>query len=196
MGNIWSVVNALRYLGSEPIISDDPDMVADAEALLLPGVGSFRRAMLALSERGLDQAICHAVRVNGRKILGICLGMQLLGASGSEDGETAGLGLIPASVGRLSSQEVGGAKIPHIGFNTVHRKPGSQLFCGLPELADFYFVHSYRMLAKGLDGLVATCNYGIDFVAAYENENIFATQFHPEKSQSNGLVLLKNFIAQ
>jgi glutamine amidotransferase len=196
MGNICSVVNAFRYLGCEPVISNDPDLVANAESLLLPGVGSFRKAMLALSDRGLDQAICHAVQANGRKILGICLGMQLLGISGSEDGETVGLGLIPESVGRFSSQEVDGAKIPHIGFNVVQSKPDSRLFCGLPESADFYFVHSYRMLANELNGLVATCNYGVDFVAAYENENVFATQFHPEKSQSNGLVLLKNFLEQ
>jgi glutamine amidotransferase len=196
MGNIWSVVNAFRYLGCEPIIANDPDLVADAEALLLPGVGSFRKAMLALNDSGLDQAILHAVQTNGRKILGICLGMQLLGTSGSEDGETVGLGLIPASVGRFSSQKVGGAKIPHVGFNIVHSKPESRLFRGLPGSADFYFVHSYRMLAYGLGGLVATCNYGVDFLAAYEDANIFATQFHPEKSQSNGLVLLKNFLAQ
>ncbi len=196
MGNIWSVVNALRYLGSLVHVSGDPKEVAAADALLLPGVGSFRKAMLSLEMSGLDQAILEAVQGKGRKILGICLGMQLLGTRGSEDGDTRGLGLVANPVDRFAIGEIGANKIPHIGFDVVHSKPGSVLFSGLSETADFYFVHSYRMLSRGLIGTAATCTYGVEFLAAYEQGNIFATQFHPEKSQTNGLMLLRNFLAE
>lgn len=196
MGNIWSVLSALRYLGCNPIVSSDPDEIVQAESLLLPGVGSFRKAMEALNQTGLDQAIVEAVQSKGSKILGICLGMQLMGSRGSEDGEVTGLGLIPNSVDAFTAQEVGTNKIPHIGFDIVHSTSGARLFQGLPNAADFYFVHSYRMLPDGLSGITATCAYGVEFLAAYEQGNIYATQFHPEKSQTNGLMLLKNFLAE
>ena len=196
MGNLWSVMSALQYLGCDPVISGEPNEITAADTLVLPGVGSFRKAMLVLKQRGLDQAIIEAVRNNGRKILGICLGMQLMGTSSSEDGNTVGLGLIPTAVDKFSPQEVVTNKIPHIGFDLVTGNPEARLFQGLTNAADFYFVHSYRMLPAGLKGKVSTCNYGTDFLAAYEQDNIFATQFHPEKSQTNGLILLKNFLAQ
>ena len=195
MGNIWSVLSALRYLGCNPRVSSDPEVIVQSESLLLPGVGSFRKAMVTLQEKGLDQAILEAVQRKGSKILGICLGMQLLGSRGSEDGDMIGLGLIPNPVDKFTPQEIGTAKVPHIGFDLVHSSPNSTLFRGLPRAADFYFVHSYRMLPEGLKGNLSTCVYGTDFVAAYEQDNIYATQFHPEKSQTNGLVLLKNFLA-
>ncbi len=194
MGNICSVVNAFNFLGSEVLVANDPDQVASAEVLILPGVGSFRKAMDSLREREIDRALLHAVKNRGRNILGICLGMQLLGARGLEDGESFGLGLIPADVERFSVDEVHGSKIPHVGFNSVKASPKSRLMAGIAVNPDFYFVHSYRMLPKGLPGNATNCVYGIEFLAAYEHENIFATQFHPEKSQSNGLLLLKNFI--
>ncbi len=196
IGNIGSVVNALNYLDCKSIVASDPDFVAKADALLLPGVGSFRKAMDLLEQRGLDAALIHAVRERGKKVLGICLGMQLMGTSSTEDGETIGLGLIPAPVERFSTPEVKGAKIPHVGFNTVKAHADSKLMAGLPTNSDFYFVHSYRILADIEIGHVSTCNYGIPFMAAYEHENVFATQFHPEKSQANGLLLLRNFISQ
>jgi len=196
MGNIWSVLSALRYLGCNSMVSSDSNEIARAESLLLPGVGSFRKAMATLRQTGLDQAILEAVQTKGSKILGICLGMQLMGGRGSEDGDTPGLGLIPNSVDKFTAQEIGANKIPHIGFDVVRSKPDACLFRGLPESADFYFVHSYRMLPEGLSGKTASCIYGTEFLAAYEQDNIYATQFHPEKSQTNGLVLLKNFLAQ
>jgi len=195
MGNLWSVISALRYLGANPVISNDPEDIIRADVLLLPGVGSFRRAMTLLQEHSLDQAIVQAVRMRGTKILGICLGMQLLGTKSTEDGITSGLGLINAQVEKFSANEVGGNKVPHIGFDLVQSKPNWGLFKGLDAAADFYFVHSYRMLPTGLSGRSATCKYGIDFLAAYEENNICATQFHPEKSQTNGLILLKNFLS-
>lgn len=194
MGNIWSVLSALRYLGSNPIVSNDPDEVCRADALVLPGVGSFRKAMNTLRATGLDQAILEAVKMRGSKILGICLGMQMLGSRGTEDGDTAGLGLIPNRVERFTPQELGKNKIPHIGFNAVRSSQRDSLFRNLPETADFYFVHSYRMLHEGQEGKTATCTYGIDFLAAFEIDNIHGTQFHPEKSQTNGLILLRNFL--
>jgi imidazole glycerol-phosphate synthase subunit HisH len=196
MGNLWSVLSALRYLGCNPIVSSDPSEIVRAESLVLPGVGSFRKAVDTLRQTGLDQAILDAVQTKGIKILGICLGMQLMGSRGSEDGDMQGLSLIPKTVDMFTMQEIGANKIPHIGFDLVHSSPDARLFQGLQQVADFYFVHSYRMLPVGLSGKPATCSYGVEFLAAYEQDNIFATQFHPEKSQSNGLVLLKNFLAQ
>jgi glutamine amidotransferase len=194
MGNLWSVLSALRYLGCNPILSSDPDHIARADALLLPGVGSFRNAMTALQQKGIDHALAEAVQIKGRKILGICLGMQLMGLSSSEDGKTLGLGFIKSAVDKLTIDEIGMNKLPHIGFDSVHSQPDSYLFKNIKEATDFYFVHSYRMLPIGLNGVIATCRYGVEFVAAYEQDNIFATQFHPEKSQTNGLILLKNFL--
>jgi glutamine amidotransferase len=195
MGNIWSVVSALKYLECDVVVSSEPSVIKDSKTLLLPGVGSFRKAMESLQDLHLDDAIIESVQSGESKILGICLGMQLLGTKSSEDGETLGLNLIPTSVEEFLVSEVGGSKIPHIGFNQVTSQTGAKLFQRLPENPDFYFVHSFRMLSTGLSGVSATCRYGIDFLAAYEHYNVFATQFHPEKSQSNGLMLLRNFLA-
>ena len=197
MGNLGSVRNALSYLGASVAISGDPAFVVSSEALVLPGVGSFRNGMEELRKRGLDHAIREAVLERETNILGICLGMHLMGGRGVEDGDTAGLGLIPVCVDGFTESDVGSRKIPHIGFNNVTHEAGSRLFDGLPHGADFYFVHSFRMLPSfNLPGLVAKCNYGIEFMAAYEHKNVFATQFHPEKSQTSGLWLLRNFLVQ
>ena len=194
MCNLWSISSALQYLGFNAEISNDPSEILNAVTLILPGVGSFRKAMSALKENNLDRAIVDAVKTKGSKILGICLGMQLLGADSTEDGFTSGLGLIPNGVDKFSTQNKGTYKIPHVGFNLVHSHPEAHLFKGLPQAADFYFVHSYRMSPDGLSGLSAACNYGDIFMASYEQDIIFATQFHPEKSQTNGLLLLQNFV--
>lgn len=193
MGNLHSVLSALRYLGVEPLLSSDPDTVAGADALLLPGVGSFRKAMERLNETGLADALNEAVMIRQRKILGICLGQQLMAEYGDEDGGQAGLGFVPGAVTRLPT--VRGLKVPHVGFNTVRFESDSRLAAGLGETVDVYFVHSYRLGVEERPGMAALCNYGGDFVAAYEHENVFATQFHPEKSQTNGLRLLSNFLA-
>lgn len=195
MGNLWSVQSALRYLGVEPVVSGDPIVVAGADALILPGVGSFRKAMQALQAGGLVEVLSEVVLGRKRKVLGICLGMQLFAEQGTEDGESPGLGFIPGTVERFTREELGSLKLPHIGFNQVIASPRSRLFQGVASPADFYFVHSYRLLPTALPGEPSFCPYGIDFMAAYEHENIFATQFHPEKSQTNGLKLLKNFLS-
>jgi glutamine amidotransferase len=195
MGNLWSVMSALKYLDCDVIVSSDPAVVEKAETLLLPGVGSFRKAMQSLERLHLDVAILESVQRKGNKILGICLGMQLLGSESSEDGETLGLNLIPTPVEEFSKREIGEKKVPHIGFDQVTSSADSKLFEGLPKSPDFYFVHSYRMLPINLEGITSTCEYGVEFLAAYESKNVFATQFHPEKSQTNGLILLRNFLA-
>jgi glutamine amidotransferase len=195
MGNIWSVLSALKYLNCDPVVSSDPIVIANSETLILPGVGSFRKAMNSLRELKLDEAIKDAVVANGKKIIGICLGMQLLGSKSSEDGETMGLNLVNSSVDLFTIDEAQGRKVPHIGFDQVNSVAESILFKGISNMSDFYFVHSYRMLKSDLDGTIASCDYGVSFVAAYEKDNVFATQFHPEKSQTNGLILLQNFIS-
>jgi glutamine amidotransferase len=194
MGNIWSVLGALRYLGIEPEVSGDPGRVRKASCLILPGVGSFYKAMQVLRKSGLESAILEAVKSQGCKILGICLGMQLLGSHGTEDGETPGLGLISNRVDKFTPQETGNKKIPHIGFNSTQFSDRGGLFSNFSKKTDFYYVHSYRMMPEGLQGRIATCNYGVDFVAGFELGNICGAQFHPEKSQTNGLIFLKNFL--
>jgi imidazole glycerol-phosphate synthase subunit HisH len=137
MGNLWSVLSATRYLGCTAVVSGDPEAVRAARRIILPGVGSFRKAMSALTSSGLSEAILEAVNAREASILGICLGMQLLGRCGSEDGDTAGLGLVPANVDRFAATELGARKIPHVGFNSIHFSQRDGLFSGLPQDAEF-----------------------------------------------------------
>ena len=190
LNNIWSVTSALNHLRIAHFVSSSPVEIEKAKVLILPGIGSFRKAMNSIRELKIDEIIVSKVLGEKSIFLGICLGMQLMGNSGKEDGISKGLGLIDAEVDKFTFEEVNGQKVPHIGFNQVRFNADSKLFHGLPENADFYFVHSYRMLPGNLRGNLATCDYGVQFLAAYENANIFATQFHPEKSQTNGLKLL------
>lgn len=194
MGNLWSVASALKFLKSDFSISSDAQLIKKADALILPGVGSFRRAMSSLKESGLDDAITESVKIKQKNILGICLGMQLLCNSSNEDGLTEGLGFIDGEIRNFDHDLISYRKIPHIGFNSVAIPKKTRLYKNFKSNADFYFVHSYRLSCNNLQGSFAKCNYGEDFVASYESENIFASQFHPEKSQTNGLMLLKNFL--
>jgi imidazole glycerol-phosphate synthase subunit HisH len=194
MGNVWSVVSALKYLGATVEVVCDPQVLAQSEYMVLPGVGSFKKGMENLKKKGIDEVIRSATIINKTKILGICLGMQLLGSQSTEGCETKGLGLITNRVERFSRKELGENKIPHIGFNSIHYTGQGGLFSDLTESSDFYFAHSYRMLADNIEGTYATCPYGIDFLAAFEIDNICGAQFHPEKSQANGLIFLRNFL--
>ena len=194
MGNVWSVISALKYLGAEAVLVSDPEKILKCNCVILPGVGSFRKGMLLLKEKGLDEAIKEVINNGDTCILGICLGMQLLGSHSTEDGQTDGLSLIPNKVDMFSKKEIGQNKLPHVGFNPDYFNERSGLFRDIPELSDFYFTHSYRMHVEGLNGRYATCSYGVEFLAAFESDNICGSQFHPEKSQTNGLVLLKNFL--
>jgi glutamine amidotransferase len=147
--------------------------------------------MERLTTTHLDEAIRELV-ARGDRLLGICLGMQLLGASSSEDGETAGLGIIPNRVDHFDERL--GVKVPHVGFNTITPTSRTGLFYDLPDSPDFYFVHSYRLTVDDLTHPHATCEYGETFLAAFDAGNVQGAQFHPEKSQSNGLQLLRNFV--
>jgi len=194
MGNVWSVISAFKFLGVEADLVGDPKSIAKYKFIVLPGVGSFRKGMEALKERRLDDAIYNAVKDKNTKLLGICLGMQLLGSHGSEDGDADGLGLVDNKVERFTSEELGQNKIPHVGFNPVEFNETEGLFKDIQKKSDFYFTHSYRMMFDGMEGRYGLCQYGASFLASFELDNICGTQFHPEKSQSNGLVLLKNFL--
>jgi glutamine amidotransferase len=151
--------------------------------------------MQVLDSSGIADAIREAVTVRHIKILGICLGMQLFADSGTEDGRSDGLGLISGRIERFPAADLGGLKVPHVGFNWVEAMNDSLLFDGLKGGGDFYFVHSYRLKYEVQSGCAGLCRYGEDFVAAYASGNVYATQFHPEKSQTNGLRVLANFLA-
>lgn len=195
-GNLRSVVNAINSVGGEAAVIDQPDGLADYQLLLLPGVGSFRYAMEQIRNRRFDATLRNLVLDHRIPILGICLGMQLMAMRSSEDGETEGLGLLNCEVDRFGFDraQYPALKIPHVGFNTVQPRSNSHLFADFGNNADFYFTHSYRMRCIKADAIAATCWHGEEFVAAVELGHIAATQFHPEKSQANGLQLLRNFI--
>ena len=194
MGNIRSVESALTHLGYESRVSSDCKLISKSEVLVLPGVGSFPSAMKAIRDREIGPAIQDALASTKSKILGICLGMQLLAGSSTEDGGSLGLGILKGAVERFTPQTAASLPVPHVGFNSVSAPEGSVLFDGLPPESDFYFVHSFRMSPGSSPALLATSEYGEKFVAAFELGNVFGTQFHPEKSQSNGLRLLSNFL--
>ena len=194
MGNLWSVQSAFEYLNCSVTVTSDPKSITKSDRLVLPGVGSFKAAMETLRTTGIAESVIELVKSRGVNILGICLGMQLLGTGSPEDGETRGLGLIDGRTDSFDSRIAKVVKVPHVGFDTVRFCEGTKLFRGMSEESDFYFVHEYRMKTiRDLES-VSLCTYGEDFVAAFESNNIFATQFHPEKSQANGLRLLKNFV--
>lgn len=195
MGNICSITSAIEYLGLPARLSSDHDVIVGADFLIMPGVGSFNLAMRRIRETGLFDTLNAAVIGRQIPILGICLGMQLLAKSGTEEGCSEGLGFIDGVVERFShcSEK---AKIPHVGFaQTSVVRAESPLFHGLPEEVDFYFTHSYRMVCNP-DSLLATGYNGEAFAAAVGKGNIYGTQFHPELSQTNGLQLLNNFLCR
>ncbi|MBW0180983.1 MAG: imidazole glycerol phosphate synthase subunit HisH [Vulcanococcus sp.] len=193
-GNLRSVIRALTHLGAHVTVQGDPDRLRGYSHFVLPGVGSFRRAMDMIRSRGLDQLLCERV-AEGVPLLGICLGMQLLAAGSSEDGETQGLGLIAGEVDRFSFDPAAtGLKIPHVGFDAVTPAAGSLLFSGFGQEVDFYFTHSFRLLCATQEPVAAEAWHGEFYVAAVEQGVVAGTQFHPEKSQANGLKLLANFL--
>ncbi|MFH1079090.1 MAG: imidazole glycerol phosphate synthase subunit HisH [Pseudomonadota bacterium] len=194
MGNLFSIQSAVGYLGAESTVSSDPAIIGQAGKLILPGVGSFRKAMANLKADHLIDVIAKSVHIRQTPILGICLGMQLLGISSTEDGFSDGLGLIDTPVERFDDERCKEIKIPHVGFDTVLVARKSKLFDGLDSQVDFYFTHSYRMAFTNQPYATGICSHGEPFIAAFEQGHVCGTQFHPEKSQTNGLVLLKNFV--
>lgn len=193
MGNLFSVVNALERLALAWRLTSDPAEVAASDRLILPGVGSFREAMLQLNNSGLTEAILENVAA-GRPLLGICLGMQLLAEFGTEDAEPGsavpGLGLIRGTVRALPSSA--NLKVPHIGFNEVWFQREHSIFKGVQDGSDFYFVHSFHFDAHS-NSVIAKTPYGAAFTSVVSEGVVMGTQFHPEKSQANGLRLLRNY---
>ena len=195
LGNITSIRRALSFLGYKSIITNNPEIILKSEKVILPGVGAFPTAMSYLKKYDLIEAINETVK-KGNDILGICLGMQLLMQFSNEFERTKGLSLIEGDVISINDILNDNIKLPCIGWYKLNKTKENAVLKNIKEDQWFYFVHSYRMLPVGLSGKRATCSYGVEFLAAYEQDNIFATQFHPEKSQSNGLMLLKNFLVQ
>ena len=192
-GNIKSVEKALLSIGETPVLTRDPEVILQADHIILPGVGSFGDAMENLNKFGLIDVIHEAIN---RKIpfLGICLGLQLLFESSEETPVVAGLGILKGKIVRIP--EGPGIKIPHMGWNSLNVRDGASLFKGLEKEPYVYFVHSYYLQAEDPKIVAATAEYGVTIHASVEKENVFACQFHPEKSSKTGLAILKNFLAQ
>ena len=192
MGNRRSVEKALEHVGARPLLSSDPDRLAAAPGLVLPGVGAFPKAMANLERLGLDDFLRERVAA-GVPLLGICLGMQLAFDSSEEQGGAAGLGLIGGAVRPLQAD---GLKLPHIGWNEVElRAADSPLVRDLPARCAFYHVHSLAPVLSDPEDLVGTATYGETFVTAVQRGSFFGVQFHPEKSSAAGLRMLANFAA-
>ena len=191
-GNIKSVEKALQLLGEDTVLTRDRDTILSADKVILPGVGAFGDAMANLDRFGLPEVI-HEVVNRNTPFLGICLGLQLLFESSEESPGVKGLGILKGKIVRIPEQP--GLKIPHMGWNSLHIQNEGRLFTGILEDTYVYFVHSYYLQAEDERIVKATCEYGTTIHASVEQGNVFACQFHPEKSSRWGLQILKNFAA-
>ncbi len=190
-GNLHSVCNALAYLGAKAVVSGDQETILQADKIILPGVGAFGDAMACLKKTGL----CEAVKIaasSGTPLLGICLGLQLLFESSEESPGVDGLGVFKGSFRKIPKQN--GIKIPHIGWNSLESAKPSKILKDLGKDPYVYFVHSYYLEAGDPADVSAYTTYGTRFAVAAERDNVFAVQFHPEKSGDTGLKILKNFV--
>lgn len=190
-GNTFSVEKAVTHLGKECKITSDRREILSADHVILPGVGCFADCMEHLNEKGLDDVI-RDVTDKGTPFLGICLGLQLLFESSEESPGVQGLSVLPGSIVRIPGSDE--LKVPHIGWNSLSFPKESRLFAGIKEGSFVYFVHSYYLKAKDPNIVAAECEYGVRIHAAVERDNVFATQFHPEKSGETGLAILSNFL--
>ena len=194
MGNLHSVLKAFKRLRIEAKVSADIAEIQAADKLILPGVGHFKRGMNNLAERNLIQTLNEEVLEKGKPILGICLGMQLFTKS-SEEGNATGLGWLDAETVQFSfPDDEKKFRIPHIGWNSLSFGTTSTLYHGIADEPSFYFVHSYYVKSNSREDVAASTEYGLNFTSSMVKNNIFATQFHPEKSHDDGLKLLQNFI--
>jgi imidazole glycerol-phosphate synthase subunit HisH len=194
MANLRSVQKAFEAVGSHADIISRPEQIDRADKIVLPGVGAFQDAVATLREQNLAEPIVRHIQ-RGKPFLGICLGLQMLFDVGYEDGEHRGLGVIKGKCIRFDVDERLGLKVPHMGWNQLDVRRPSPIFRDLPQGCGVYFVHSYHVV-PGDDAVVATTtDYGGPFVSSIWRENVFATQFHPEKSQKVGLQILSNFAA-
>lgn len=189
MGNLRSVQAGLEYIGQRAFVTDDPKKIKDASAVILPGVGAFGDAIKRLNETGIGDAFRKAVS-SGKPCLGICLGLQLIFSESEEGGLYKGLGILPGRVIRFSNN----LKVPHMGWNQIDiKKPDIAILRNIPDHSYMYFVHSYYVIPEDTSVIATSTSYGIDFTSMIAKDNLFATQFHPEKSQKIGLQLLRNF---
>jgi glutamine amidotransferase len=195
LGNLRSVLGAVEKIGCPGHVSCHPDDIGRASHLILPGVGAFGDGMANLKARGLIGPLERAVIERHTPILGICLGAQLLARDSQEFGEHQGLGWIPASVRRIATTDPG-LRVPHVGWNALHQCRPLPLFNDVPEGALFYFVHSYHIVCDDPAMAAGECDYGGTMTAVIQRENVYGTQFHPEKSQFHGLAVLKNFLTR
>ena len=190
-GNIKSVEKALNYLGEEAIITRDHDEIVNSDKVILPGVGAFADAMEKIRHYGLEETI-HEVVEKNIPFLGICLGLQLMFESSDEGPGVKGLGLLPGKILRIPKS--GDLKIPHMGWNSLKFQNNGRLFKGIPEDSYVYFVHSYYLKAADEAIVTATTEYSTHIHASVEQGNVYACQFHPEKSSDIGIQILKNFV--
>ena len=193
MGNVRSLQHAFETLGHAVTISADPNEIGNATHVVLPGVGAFGNAMLAIQDRNLLSVLKHLALVEQKPILGICLGMQLFANGSAEHGRHEGLGWLNAEIEPL--QVSNALKVPHVGWNDLQFPKDDWLFKGIrPEEANFYFVHGFHMVCRDADDVLATTDYGGSVTAVVRSRNLVAAQFHPEKSQDNGLKFLENWV--
>lgn len=189
MGNLRSVQAGFENVGHKVFITDKPNEVLNADGVVLPGVGAFGDAIKRLNETGLGDAFCESVK-QGKPCIGICLGLQLLFSESEEGGLFKGLDIIRGRVIRFTNK----LKVPHIGWNQINiKKFDLELFGNVPNGSYVYFVHSYFVVPEDNSVVAATTNYGIDFTSVIAKDNLYGTQFHPEKSQNLGLQILRNF---
>jgi glutamine amidotransferase len=193
LGNLTSVAGAFSYLGASVVVTADPDELRAAERLVLPGVGAFADGMGKLRQRRLVEPLTEIVR-GGKPILGICLGAQLLCRSSDEFGNHAGLGWIAGDVRRIETTE-SKMRLPHVGWNELQTRNASPLLKDIPNGTLLYFCHSHAIRVDEPDLTIGVCSYGEVFVAAFQKNNIFGVQAHPEKSQRAGLKILENFLS-
>jgi glutamine amidotransferase len=194
MGNLRSIQHKLEKIGADADISSKPEELATADTLILPGIGHFYEGMKNLKEYGLIPVLNKKVLEDKTPILGICLGMQLF-TSWSEEGNTEGLCWIDAITKKFQFEDKGSIRVPHIGWNKIHFKRKNYLMEGVPPEQRFYFAHSYYVDCLNPDDVLTTTNYGVEFVSSLHRDNIFGTQFHPEKSHLEGMNIIKNFFS-
>lgn len=193
MGNLKSVAKAIEKLGATPIVTRNKDQIAACHKLILPGVGAFADCMANLQKYDLVNVIQQQVQ-SGKDFLGICLGLQLLFDESEENGTTQGLCIIPGTVKKFDFGIQTDFKVPHMGWNQIQKKSNSPLFNEISNQTEFYFVHSYYVVPNDFSIIATTTDYGIEFCSSIAQDNIYACQFHPEKSQKNGLKVLQNFL--